>query len=288
MLGQHSEESLDRAEQCTMNHHRPLPSSVRRRVFQAEPVRQHQIHLDGGNLPVAPDSVPRLDGDLRRIESGASGVQYQLQSGRVGGLAEGLGGSLPVLVTANRLFGIAGGELEVEVSQTIVGKQVQHELQQGADLAVQLVEGAVDMSIVLGHPADPRQPVHHSGELVAIYRTELEQPKRQLTIRAAAAAVDQVVHRAVHRLEVVILAGLVNGAVGLYFSVDVHGREHALGVPSQVTGDLEQLRLADVGGIDELVPRLQVALAAVVLHDLAKDSALGMKNRQSGADLVGE
>jgi hypothetical protein len=43
--------------------------------------------------------------------------------------------------------------------------------------------------------------------------------------------------------------------------VDVHRREHAVGVEPEVPGDVEQLGLADVRGVDELVPGVDVALA---------------------------
>src|SRR3546814_2455848 len=46
--------------------------------------------------------------------------------------------------------------------------------------------------------------------------------------------------------------------------------------------------LGDVRSVDELVARLDVAAARVVLHLGADDAALGMEHRQTRTELVGE
>ena len=97
-----------------------------------------------------------------------------------------------------------------------------------------------------------------------------------------------MVHGAVHRLQVVVLAGFAHLAVLVEFGVDVHGREHAVRVPLQVArGDVEVL-LGDVRGVDELVAGLFVLAPGVVLQLLAHDPALGVEHRQTGPQLVGE
>ena len=143
-------------------------------------------------------------------------------------------------------------------------------------LAGHLLLGAVDVRVVLGHAAHPGQAVHHAGLLEPVHGAELEQPQRQLPVGPAAGPEDQVVERAVHRLEVVVRA------------LHLHRRVHAVGVPLQVSGGLEQLALGDVRGVDERVPGLLVPLARVVLQLAADDAALGVEHGQAGADLVGE
>ncbi len=120
------------------------------------------------------------------------------------------------------------------------------------------------------------QPVHDARLLVPVHRPELEQAQRQLTVGAAPRLEDQVVHRAVHRLEAVVLL------------VELDGREHALRVVRQVPGDLEEVLLRDVRGVHELVAGDLVPAARVVLHDLADHAALGVEDREAGAQLVGE
>ena len=136
--------------------------------------------------------------------------------------------------------------------------------------------------------AHPGQAVHHAGLLVAVHGAELEEPQRKFAIRPPARPEDQAVHRAVHRLEVVVLARLAHRAVLVELGVDVHRREHAVGVPVQVARGVEQLRLGDVRGVDELVAGLDVLAPRVVLQLAADDAALGVENRQTGTDFVGE
>ena len=57
------------------------------------------------------------------------------------------------------------------------------------------------------------------------------------------------------------------------------------GVPLQVPGGDEQVFLGQVRGVDEVVTRLLVAAARVVLHHPADDAALGVEDGQAAADL---
>ncbi len=116
-----------------------------------------------------------------------------------------------------------------------------------------------------------------AGLLVPVDGAELEEPQRQLAVGPLAALVDEDVERAVHGLDVVLLA-----------TVELHGREHAVGEPVQVPGGLEQFRLGDVRGIDELVAGLDVALPGVVLHQPPNGAPFGMEHGQARADLLGE
>ena len=125
-------------------------------------------------------------------------------------------------------------------------------------------------------PAHPGQAVHDAGLLVAVDRAELEQPQRQLAVGPPARPEDEVVHRAVHRLEAVLGA------------LDVHGREHALGVVGQVARGVEQPVLGDVRGADVLEALLDVPAADVVLHLALDHAALGVEDGQARPELVGE
>ena len=114
------------------------------------------------------------------------------------------------------------------------------------------------------------------GAFVAVDVAELEQPQRQLAVAALTTLEDQAVHRAVHRLHVVRAV------------VHLHRRVHAVGVPLEVPGGLEQLPVREMRGVDELVAAGLVAQAAVVLHELADDRALGVPHRQATTQLLGE
>lgn len=51
---------------------------------------------------------------------------------------------------------------------------------------------------------------------------------------------------------------------------------------------MEQLRLGDVRGVDELVAGVRVLAPGVVLQFPPHDAALGVENRQPGTDFVGK
>ncbi|MEY9489802.1 hypothetical protein RKD26_005596 [Streptomyces calvus] len=179
------------------------------------------------------------------------------------------------LVGADELLRVLGGQLQVEVGQAVVAQQVQDEGERPVELLRHLLAGAVDVRVVLGEAAGAGQAVHDARLLVPVHGPELEQAQRQFTVGTTARVEDQVVHRAVHGLEVVVHA-----------LVELHGRVHAVGVPVQVARGLEELPLRRVRGVDELVALLLVAAARVVLHDPADDAALGVEDGEAGADLL--
>ena len=144
------------------------------------------------------------------------------------------------------------------------------------------------MRVVLGEAPGPGEALDHAGLLVAVDRAELEQAQRQLAVGTAARREDQVVHRAVHRLEVVVRALPTDHALGVDVRVELHRGVHALRVPVEVSGLLEQRALRDVGAVDELVAAGLVRLARVVLHHPADDAALRVEDGKPGSDLLGE
>jgi hypothetical protein len=122
-----------------------------------------------------------------------------------------------------------GGEFEVEVVEPEVAQQAEHEVQQVADLLGRVLLGDVGVGVVLGQGADAGEAVDDAGGLAAVDGAELEEAQRKVTVGASAGAVDEVVHRAVHRLEAVrgallddlaglCVADLVDGHRGNMFS----------------------------------------------------------------------
>ena len=120
------------------------------------------------------------------------------------------------------------------------------------------------------------EPVQRAGPFVAVDRAELEQAHRELAIAALPCREDQAVHRAVHRLHVVRAV------------VHLHRRVHAVLVEAEMPRLLEQVAVRQVRREHELVAALVVALAAVVLHQLAHDGALRMPHRQPPTQFVRE
>ena len=234
MLGEDAEETLDRPEQRSVDQHRTLAATVGGGVFEFKSLRHVEVQLDGGHLPAAPQRVTHLYRDLGSVEGRATRVGNQRQSAGFGDFPKRLGGLLPHLVGADVFLGVLGGQLKKEVIEAVVAEQFQHEPQQGGQFVAHLLTGAVDMRVVLGHTAHAGQAVDDTGLLVAVHRAEFEEPQRKFPVGPAPRPVDQMVHGAVHRLEVVVLPGLTQCAVIGVLGVDVHGREHAFGVPLQV------------------------------------------------------
>jgi hypothetical protein len=173
-------------------------------------------------------------------------------------------------------FGVTGRQLEVEVVEAEVAEQGQDEVEQVLDLARRLVAGDVRVGVVLRHPPHAGQTVHDTRLLVAVDGAELEEAQRQLAIGPTPRAVDQVVHRAVHRLEAVLA------------TLELHGREHRVGVVRQVARGVEQPVLGDVGRADVVEALLDVPATDVVLHLALDHPTLGMEDGQARAQLVGE
>ena len=71
----------------------------------------------------------------------------------------------------------------------------------------------------------------NTGLLIAVNGAELKEAQGKLTVRTASAPEDQVVHGAVHGLEVVQL------------TVVIHGREHPVRIVGKVTRGMEEFFL---------------------------------------------
>ena len=281
VLGEDAEEPLDRPELRRVDHHRLLPAAVGGGVLQAEAGRLVEVVLDGRHLPGAADRVAGLDGDLRAVERRAARVGDEVEAGLLGCVLQHLGGHLPLLGRPDELGRLLRvirprGQLQVVVVQAEVAEQTEHEGQQVPDLPRGLLGGDVAVRVVLGQAAHTGEAVDDAGLLVPVDRAELEEPERELAVGPPARPEDQVVHRAVHGLEVVLRA------------LQVHAREHGVLVVRQVARGLEQAALADVRRPDVVEALLDVAGADVVLHLALDHTALGVEDGQAGADLVGE
>src|SRR6478735_11644758 len=281
VLDEDPEETLDRAELRRVDHDRLLARPVGGLVLEAEALRLVEVVLDRRHLPGAADGVARLHRDLRAVEGRAARVGHELETGGGGDLLEDLGRRLPLLVGADELrgllaLGVTGRQLEVEVVEAEVPQQAEHEVEQVLDLGRRLLGGDVAVRVVLRHAPHPGQAVHDAGLLVAVDAAELEEAQRQLAVGPAPRLVDEVVHGAAHRLELVLRA------------LELHRREHRVGVVRQVPGGVEERLLADVRRADVGEALLDVPAPDVVLHLALDDAALGVEDHEARAELVGE
>ena len=233
-------------------------------------------HLDRRQLPGPTDRVAHVDVDLRPVEGARTLVDHVGQRLGLERETERVGGVGPALGRADRLALGARRQLDVEVLEAEAAQHAEHEAEQGPDLLDPLLVGAEDVAVVLREAPDAHEAVQDAAALVAVHRAQLVEAQRQLLVGPLPAPVHEDVHRAVHRLRV---------EVGV---LELHRRPHVVVVVLEVPADLEQVGLRDVRREHHLVAGLEVALPAVVLHQLADDGAPGVPDGQAAAQLVGE
>ena len=125
------------------------------------------------------------------------------------------------------------------------------------------------MAVVLGEAPASHEAVDDTGELVAVDGAQLEEPAGQVPVAPLSTLEYRHVERAVHRLRV------VGGPVQL------HGREHAVGIEVEVATRLPEHRLGDVRAVDEVVAAGLMAVTAVVLDQLPDECALRVPDGQT-------
>src|SRR6185369_13279618 len=81
VLDQNGDEALEAAEDCTMNHDRPVLGVVGADVFQVEVLRLLVVELNRCALPLAPDRIRNIEIDLRPVERAIAFVQRVVEAG---------------------------------------------------------------------------------------------------------------------------------------------------------------------------------------------------------------
>ena len=251
-----------------MDHHRLMATAVGAHVLQPEPLREVEVQLDGGELPGTADGVGDVDIDLRPVEGAAALVDHVVKAGRLQGGPQAVGRHLPEGLLPHRLVLRSGRELGLEVLEAEGPQHAEGELQQRGQLVGDLLGRAEDVAVVLCEAPASHEAVDDTGELVAVDGAQLEEPTGQVPVAPLSTLVDRHVERAVHRLRV------VDGPVQL------HGREHAVGVEVEVATRLPEHRLGDVRAVDEVVAAGLVAVTAVVLDQLPDECALRVPDGQ--------
>ena len=75
---------------------------------------------------------------------------------------------------------------------------------------------------------------------VAVDGSEFKEAQRKFTIGTLSRLENKVVEGAVHRLHVVLLAGALNGAIGMQLFIHDHRWIHALRIPIKVARLLKE------------------------------------------------
>src|SRR5712671_869821 len=120
------------------------------------------------------------------------------------------------------------------------------------------------MRIVLRKSAHASESMQHTALFEPVNRAPFRQPHRQFAIRSNPISKNVAMERTVHRLQVVLLF------------VDFDRRIHILGVEPKMAAGFPESRASDMRRIDKVVSGFEMLLLAVVLRNMANQSAFGM------------
>ena len=168
ILDQDADEALERAEDRPVQHDRPMPLAVLADVGRAEPVGQHEVHLERPALPVAADRVGQHEFELRAVEGALARVELRPRSRRR--VVASISAASAWSHTASEPARFAGR------SENLMRKVLEAEVavdrgEQRAErhaLCGDLVLAAEDVRVVLGEAAHAHDAVHGAGRLVAM------------------------------------------------------------------------------------------------------------------------
>ena len=142
------------------------------------------------------------------------------------------------------------------------------------DLALDLLRGAEQVSIVLAEVTAALDALQGAGGLVAEIVGDLADAHGQVTVGVGTVCVDHHVMGAVHR------------AQHIAFALHLHGGEHVLAVVIPVTGGLVQVHSAHAGGHDVQIAALALLLLDIVLQLLPDGVACGQEHGQAAAHQI--
>ena len=281
VLDEHCCEAFERAERCTVNHHRSLLRVVLSSIFEVEALWQIVVDLDSTELPTASDSIFNHEVELRTVESCLTLNLVSLQTLLAAGLTDGVLTLVPDLVRTDIFLGvlrIAERNLCLVVAKTKYLEDFLNDVDNGLEFSFHLIRAYEDMSIVLSECAHTCKSVKLTALLVAEHCSELRDTQWKILIRPGLAGINLAVVRAVHRFEHILLV--------LLRCVD--GLERVLTVVSVVTrSDIQVLR-SDTRSDNLLIVIRFQNTAEKLLKAQTKLSAFRQPDRQTLTHTLGE
>ncbi len=267
MLDEDRDEPLERAAHGPVDDHRPMLGVVVAHVDQVESFGRRVVELNGAQLPAPADRVGDVEIDLRAVERPVARLELVRHAGRLEGAAQRGLRAIPHLVAADPRLR-PGGEPEagLQPERAVVGEdEVHQELHLVHDLALRQKHVAV----VLGELPHAGEPRERAGHLVPVQHVEGDVAERELAVRMLLGGIEQVVRRAVHRLE--------RGVGVARLLVEHH--EHVLAVLAPVSRQLPQHLVEDERRLD-LPERARLPLAHVIGQQVVqRRPALGPEGR---------
>ena len=185
MFNEDGDKTLHRSEGRAVDHHGAVFAVVGAHVFQLKALRKVVINLHGSQLPTTSDGVAHHEVELGTVERGFAQFHHRFKAFFFGHFLDGFLRFVPIFLGADVLAGIlrvAQADLGDEVLEVQRLEDVQHEVNDLADLFLHLVLGAENVRIVLGESTNARQTVELAALLVAVDRAKLRQTHRQIAI----------------------------------------------------------------------------------------------------------
>src|SRR5210317_268047 len=186
-----------------MDHNGLVVTIIRSRVGHIEPIRQIEIHLNGGTLPGAAELILDLDIDLGTIKDAFAWIDLEPEAFLLQSLFQGLGGLFPDVVGAHRFFG-SGAQIYIIILEPEPLENQKVEFKNVENFFFELIFPTENVGIVLGETTHPKQAVQGSGPFVAVDGTELGPADRELAVTSLVAFINTDVKWAVHRFELVL------------------------------------------------------------------------------------
>ncbi len=228
VLGEDRDEALERAAHGAMDHHRTMVGVVLADVLEVEALRRVVVELDRAELPRAADRVGDVEVDLRTVKGAVTRLELVRHARRLERGTQRRLGAIPERVVADTNLG-AGREPDgrAQAERLVVAED---EFDEKANLVLDLVLGDEDVAIVLLELPHAREARERARHLVPVQHVERHVAERQLAVRVLLREVEQIVRRAVHRLQrEVVLLGLA-----------VENEEHVLAILAPMSRDLPQ------------------------------------------------
>src|SRR5688572_21059941 len=221
-------------------------------VFELEALGELRIELNRRTLPRPANRILELDVDLRPVERTSADILTKVDGAALECLTKDRFCAVPRSVVA-QLFLRSRRQLELELESKRLPNDAIHLIEAKENLVLRLIGRAKDVCVVHRETADAQQPVQCSRFLISIDVRDLRQADWQVTIASLLRAVDQNVHRAIHRLHpiphVLVLPGPTR-----------HWRELVRLIERNVPRDSEQLLTGDVRRVHQLVPAVDVVV----------------------------
>src|SRR3954454_11003667 len=160
------------------------------RVGELEALGHLEVELAGAALPGATERVGDVEVDLGPVEGALAGTDVVLAPLTLERLAQRALRPLPLLIGSDRLLR-ARRELHPHVLEAEALIELVDAEADRVDLVGDLIEGAVDVGVILSEGANPEEAVEDSLALVARDQAELGEAQRQLPVGVAAGGVNE-------------------------------------------------------------------------------------------------